>query len=400
MDREVKYRYVTEQDYNVVAGPDWPAYDQFQLHNGVPDFVYDEINTMLWNQKPFDDPAFCVLPFYGVEYPSKSVCCLMTSQANLAQVKTDMLNGVRPTECQHCWTLEDGGIKSDRLIKNETLDFYTKKDLINLYNDAKLDHNKVIHYKIDTDKICNATCVTCGSGASSSWAELERKNLGIITPRRKINITEANQLIDYTSAVAISFRGGEPLLSGTNFHILEKLLEHGNDHCFISFVTNGSIEISKKHQKLLARFKNMNFSFSIDGIGPVFEYMRYPLKWDQLQKNIQFCRKNNILISSNYTISNINILYHQQTTQWFKDNKIPYRNGYVSNPTYFRPGAFPIDIKEKIKSINPELSNLLKDTDHDEQDFKQMKQIISQQDSWKKIQIQDFLPEFAQLVNL
>lgn len=402
MDREVKYRYITEQDYNVVAGPDWPSYDQFQLHYDVPDFVYDEINTMLWNQKPFDDPAFCVLPFYGMEYPAGVACCLMSSHANLAQVKADMLNGRRPRDCQHCWTLEDSGVKSDRLIKNETLDFYAKKDLISLYNEATAGHNKTIHYKIDTNVTCNATCVTCGSGGSSAWAELERKNLGSsvpIVPVTEINNHEADQLVDYASAVAISFRGGEPLLSDTNFYILEKLLEHGNDQCFISFVTNGSIVLPRKYRDLVTKFKNMNFSFSIDGIGPVFEYMRYPLKWPRIQENINFCRDSGILVSSNYTVSNINIMYYEQTTQWFKDNKIPFRIGYVENP-HFRPGALPENIKEKIRSINPELSGILRSTNQDEQDFKRMKQVIIQQDHWKKIQIRDFLPEFAQLVNL
>lgn len=400
MDREVKYRYITEQDYNVVAGPDWPPYDQFQLHNGVPDFVYDEINTMLWNQKPFDDPAFCVLPFYGMEYPASTVCCYLPKQVDLKQIQRNMLDGIRPSACQHCWSLEDSGIKSDRLIKNETLDFYTKTDLTALYNRAKSGHNKTIHYKIDTNTTCNATCVTCGSDASSAWADLERKHLGIITPRQEISITEADRLIDYNSATAIIFRGGEPLLSATNFHILEKLLDQGNDHCFISFVTNGSVKIPQKHRDLLASFKNINFSFSIDGIGPVFEYMRYPLKWDQLQENIKFCRECNILISSNYTVSNINILYHQQTTQWFKDNKIPYRIGYVSGPAHFRPGALPENIKEKIRSELPETEGILTNTPYDDQDFKKMLQVIAQQDDWKKIRIQDFLPEFAQLVNL
>lgn len=403
MDREVKYRYVTEHDYNVVAGPDWPAYDQFQLHNGVPDFVYDEINTMLWNREPFTDPAFCVLPFYGMEYPDKTVCCLMTSQANLEQVKTDMLTGRRPRDCQHCWTLEDSGVKSDRLIKNETLDFYTKRDLINLYNDAKSGYNKTVHYKIDTNVTCNATCVTCGSGGSSAWAELERKNLGAsvpIVPVREINNHDADQLVDYTSAVAISFRGGEPLLSDTNFYILEKLLEHGNDQCFISFVTNGSITLPQKYRELVTKFKNMNFSFSIDGIGPVFEYMRYPLKWAKIQENINFCRDHNILVSSNYTVSNINIIYHEQTTQWFKDNKIPFRIGFVESPSQFGPSALPKDIKEKIKSKTPELAGMLTHSAQDDQNFEKMKQAIARQDSWKKIQIQDFLPEFVQLVNL
>ena len=147
MDREVKYRFFSKKDYNIVAGPDWPSYEQFQLHYNVPDFVYKEVDEMLWHQPPFDDPAFCVLPFYGIEYPTKTPCCLLAPEHDLDQVKNDMLAGIRTSACRHCWTNEDNNIKSDRLIKNETLSFYTNQDLIKIYNDAKNNLNKIVHYK-------------------------------------------------------------------------------------------------------------------------------------------------------------------------------------------------------------------------------------------------------------
>lgn len=397
MDKEVKYRYVNEADYHSVAGPDWPNFDQFQLHVNVPDFVYDEIDTMLFRKEPFQHPTFCVLPFYGHEYPKNTPCCVMSSDKDIDRVKQEMLNGIRSPECNHCWRLEDAGIKSDRLIKNESLDFYTS-DLEQLFNDCRAGKNKIIHYKIDASTVCNATCVTCGSDSSSAWAVLERKYTGITVPRKYLTNDEADQLIDYKSAVAISFRGGEPLLSDTNFYILEQLLKHNNNECFISYVTNGSIEIANERKQLLSKFKNVNFSFSIDGIGSVFEYMRYPLSWDKIQENIQFCRDSNILVSANYTASNINILYYNQTIKWFENNKIPYRIGYVENPRYFRPGALPMAIKQHLRQSNINLEIFLSHGTQDDVDFEEMKRQIIKQDMWKGISIQDYLPEFAQLI--
>jgi molybdenum cofactor biosynthesis enzyme MoaA len=397
LEQYLKYSYVPESDYVAVAGPDWPSYKQFQQHSNVPEFVYKEIDSMLWN-----NPAFCVLPFYGFEYPQNTPCCLMTSNGKIKidQVRLQMLNGQRPNECQHCWKLEDAGIKSDRLIKNETLDFYSGIDLVTLYNDAKNNKNKITHIKIDTSNTCNSTCVTCNSRASSSWGELEKKFLNITPQRRLITCEQADKLLDYESLKSISFRGGEPLLSDTNFYILEKLLEHNNADCFVSFVTNGSIKILKKHRDLVSKFKNMNVSFSIDGIGPVFEYMRYPLKWSQLLENIDFFREKNMLISANYTVSNINILYHQQTTAWFEQNNIPYRIGYVEDLEHFRPSSLPIEIKQYLTSKNKDLDCLLSHTPEDNKNFETMKQIIAQQDQWKSINIKNFLPEFADLVGL
>jgi hypothetical protein len=400
VEQYLKYSYVHESDYVAVAGPDWPNFKQFQQHLNVPEFVYKEIDSMLWNKQPFDKPAFCVLPFYGYEYPWNTECCLMTTNTNSDQVRQQMLNEQRPSECNHCWRLEDAGIKSDRMIKNETLDFYSGIDLETLYNDAKQNKNKITHIKIDTNNTCNATCVTCNSQSSSAWGELERKFLNIVPQRRLITCKQADELIDYGSIKSISFRGGEPLLSDTNFYILEKLLEHNNAECFVSFVTNGSIKILKKHRDLVSKFKNMNFSFSIDGIGPVFEYMRFPLKWSQLLENIDFCREKNILISSNYTVSNVNILYHKQTTSWFEQHGIPYRVGYVEQPTHFKPSALPVEVKNYLISNNNDLECLLTHCDQDNVDFETMKQVIVKQDQWKSININDFLPEFVKLINI
>ena len=400
MEQYLKYLYVQEPDYLSVAGPDWPSFKQFQQHLNVSDFVYKEIDLMLWNKQPFDDPAFCVLPFYGYEYPQNTECCLMTKNTNSDQVRHQMLNGQRPTECGHCWKLEDAGIKSDRMIKNETLDFYSGIDLVTLYDHAKNNKNKITHIKIDTSNTCNATCVTCGSNSSSAWGEIERKFLNIVPVRNSISPDQADKMIDYASVKSIIFRGGEPLLSNTNFYILEKLLENNNAECFISFVTNGSIKILTKHRELVSKFKNMNFSFSIDGVGSVFEYMRYPLQWDQLLENIDFCREKNILISSNYTVSNINVLYHTQTTGWLEKNNIPYRIGYVESPTHFRPSSLPLEVKHYLTTKNKNLECLLSHSNQDDINFETMKKVIAQQDQWKSINIKDFLPEFAELVGI
>jgi organic radical activating enzyme len=400
VEQYLKYSYVTESDYVAVAGPDWPDFKQFQQHLNVPEFVYKEIDSMLWNKQPFDDPAFCVLPFYGYEYPQNTECCLMSTWTNTDHVRQQMLNGQRPSECNHCWRLEDAGIKSDRMIKNETLDFYSGIDLVTLYNNAKQNKNKITHIKIDTNNTCNATCVTCNSRFSSAWGELERKFLNIVPQRQSIAPEQADTLIDYSSLKSILFRGGEPLLSDTNFHILEKLIEHNNTDCFVSFVTNGSIKILPKYRELVSRFKNTNFSFSIDGIESVFEYMRYPLQWSQLLENIDFCREKNILVSANYTVSNVNILYHKQTTTWFEQNGIPYRIGYAEQPAHFKPSSLPIEVKNYLVSQNNQLECLLTHCDQDDINFETMKQVIAEQDRWKSININDFLPEFVELIQL
>ena len=387
-----KYNYLTQRDYDAVAGPDWPSFVDFQQHISVPDFVYDEIDQMLVEPAPFDHPSFCVLPFYGWEYPLDTACCLLPKNHDLQQIQKDMLNGVRPQSCAKCWNLEDRGIKSDRQLKNETVDFYLDTNIQDLFADATQAKHKVLHYKIDTSNTCNAACITCDSYSSSSWSEILKKNRQAHRRNWQILPHSIDQKINYTATKLITFRGGEPLLSKTNFHILKQLIKVDNTNCFISFQTNGSITPTTDQEIILKHFKNLNFSFSIDGVGPVFEYLRYPLKWKDLEKNIAWCRQRNIGVSANYTVSNLNVFYHQQTTSWFKENNINYQLNPVYDPDCFRPSALPDHVKDQIDF------NFI-DHDEDQKNYAVFKQNIAKQDSWKGISLKDYLPELSKLLD-
>jgi hypothetical protein len=297
--------------------------------------------------------------------------------------------------------LEDQGLISDRLIKNKSIDHYLQKDIQQLIAECGQGKNSVIHYKIDGNNTCNSTCVTCDSNYSSAWAQLERKNGK--TPRKTWSISpvKLDSTVDYSTAVSMGFRGGEPLLSDNTWHVLEKLLQADNTSCFVNFTTNGSIPLTNQQKNIISKFKNVNFNFSIDGVGSVFEYLRYPLQWQDLERNLQYCRDNNIMISATYTISNLNILYHLQTKSWFENNQIIYSQNPVYFPAHFRPAALPKKIKDQIRQQQNETTTdflLGSHTPEDDEHYELFKHNIAQQDAWKGIQIKNYLPELVNLV--
>lgn len=396
-----KYSYITQADYEAASDPKWPPFSTFIKHQQIPDFVYAEIDARLAPPVQFSHPSFCVLPFYGIEYPQNTPCCLTPVGCSRETIKNEMLNGLRPIACKKCWTIEDAGLKSDRLIKNETLDFYYDRNIQGLYQECLGGNSKIVHYKIDTNNVCNLTCVTCGSNSSSAWAKLEQANNVIPRKTWQLEPADVDTLIDYSTAKSIGFRGGEPFMSKTNFYILEQLLKYKNTNCFISFTTNGTFSLTQKQKKLIANFPNMNFCFSIDGVGPVFEYLRFPARFSQIENNIKFCRDNGIIIGVSYTISNLNILYHSQTVQWFKDNQLEFLNNIVYNPNCFRPSALPEQVKQQIINRNSiDLSNFLgTHTNKDDVDYVQFRKEIEKQDKWKNIQLRHYLPELASLLD-
>lgn len=387
-----KYKFVTESDYLAVAGPDWPNFEKFCSHQDIDSNVYNEIDQMLIPPKTFDHPTFCVNPFYARELPDETSCCLLPKEHDIEDIKQKMIQGIRHPDCEICYKLEDSGQDSDRLIKNRSIDHWANINVETLYRDAIDGNSREIMYKIDTSNACNSTCVTCGSGASTSWAKLEQQNNIIPTTPWNLEVDEID--IDYVNAKMLGFRGGEPLLSQTNFAMLEKLLDVGNTDCFISFTTNTSVRPTKRQANILKSFKNIDMNFSIDGTGTVFEYMRYPLKWQVCLDNLEWCRQQGFGVSVSYTVSNLNIQHYAETIEWFESNNLPYLFNPVCMPTWFRPSALPESIKTQIWNQNPlpELKSFLcNHTTQDDVDYERAKAEVSKQDSWKGISYKDYI---------
>ena len=397
------YSNISQQDYESVAGNSWPTFNEFITQKNIPDFVYSELSELLVESENSAPANFCVLPFYGYEFPLNTPCCLMTNNEPIEEVQRLMLQGERPSSCEKCWKLEDAGLESDRLLKNGMLDSWTDTSIDSLFNDCVEGNNKILSYKIDTSNTCNAACVTCGPGSSSTWAKLFAKNK-TSTKYKSWQITpeQTRDFVNYSSAKTISFRGGEPFLSKTNFYILEQLIKNNNTDCFISFVTNGGSQLNDRQKEILKNFKNLNFCFSIDGVGGVFEYLRWPLSWDILLGNIAWAKENNIDVSVSYTISNINLIYLKDTIKWFNENNIKYILNPVESPAVFTPSTLPLKMKSQLKDLLGDTvpSEWFDHTEEDDKNFELFKLEIKKQDLWKNITINDMLPEFAHLAEI
>jgi sulfatase maturation enzyme AslB (radical SAM superfamily) len=350
--------------------------------------------------------TFCVLPWFGKEITWGSVethCCLLPKKYDIKKIQTQMLNGEKPVECQKCWNLEANGLQSDRQLKNSALDWYWDRDLGSIKQDAEQGLEKVLMLKLFTSFTCNATCVSCGSHLSSSWGQLEHRMDPRIPIKRyySVDLNDVIKSVDLKDLKMLSLVGGEPLYEKKNFELLELLLERGNDSVFISIVTNGSTSLTDRQKLVLSKFKNLNFCVSIDGTGPVFEYLRFPLKWNDILENLKFFNTISKEVSANYTLSNLNVLYHNETVAWFKENNIPYSNNPVYSPAWLQPRALPVSVKQVLKQQ-------LSDSDYqtyigthlveDDRNFAKFLTEIKKQDVAKQIRMADYVPEFAELI--
>jgi len=341
--------------------------------------------------------TFCVLPWYSLELPLKSPCCLLPRDTDVDQLKHDLLSGIKSPACTKCWTIESYGNKSRRQFENEFLDYKLNLDLISIQNDCRTKKIDPILYQITTSNLCNQACVSCNSTFSSKWNEIERKMGQQPMPLRSVELSNLD--INYSTAKRVSLLGGEPLFDPTTFEILEELIRHKNTDCYISIVTNGSITLKQQQLDLLSKFTDLNICVSIDGVGPKFEYLRWPTKWSMLLNNLKQYHAITKNISISYTISSINALYYNETVEWFTNNNLRYNHNIVSFPNWLSLKNMPSEFKQRLFKNKNFISNYC-DITGEEISIELVKSQILNQDRVKKISIRNYMPEAADLLGI
>lgn len=231
--------------------------------------------------------------------------------------------------CDTCYRAEKEGHYSRRNTINAMFENTNQSALVNL------DYN--------VDPICNAKCIICSSYYSSAWAA-EDQQFGVNKKHNRFfSNTRHNQLsqtIDLTTVKKIYFNGGEPMLSNEPRAMLQRLKSIGRlSEVAVHFNTNGSIEPSEEMIELWSQCRAVTVIFSIDGTGPAFEYIRNPLKWNQIEKVVdQFGSLNlpNYFINIGYTAGIHNVDIIENTYQWFinKSNNWKFRHDFAVHPCF------------------------------------------------------------------
>jgi hypothetical protein len=340
--------------------------------------------------------TFCVLPWYGKEISRNTKpCCLLPVDHDIEDIKKTLLSGQQHPACQKCWDVESSGQTSRRQQENKFLDYKLDRDLEKIQQDCIDKKSTTLLYQVNTSNLCNQACVTCNSSFSTKWQELDRQmNIVQVSPPP---IDDFSKKIDYANAKRIEILGGEPLFDPVSLQLLDQLLINNNRDCFISVVTNGSITLKPTQIDKLKQLNDLNICVSIDGIESVFEYMRWPGKWAKLLENIEQYRSIAKTITVSYTISAVNALYYDQTTEWFNNNNLSYNHNIAVGPAWVSLNNMPVSLKHILSQKNNFVSNFCKINGNETPMSIFSKNLIAQ-DQAKKINIQDYMPELASII--
>jgi MoaA/NifB/PqqE/SkfB family radical SAM enzyme len=220
---------------------------------------------------------------------------------SLNEIREAMLRGERPDVCSFCWNLEDKNRISSRQRAN---------------NDYKTRELKLTSYDLRNDDTCNLSCRMCNPMNSTTkqkeWNALERGYF-------KSNSIATLDIINIDTVEHLYMAGGEPFLNPELETFLDKCIQQDRLHVKLQFNTNCSTN-SKNLITKLKLFDNIHIIASCDGYGEMFEYIRYPHKWNKFVKNLEIYKEFSKSICFNVTIMNYNIDSLHVLINWIEEN--------------------------------------------------------------------------------
>lgn len=226
----------------------------------------------------------------------------------------------------------------------------------------------IVKLEIVLDTTCNAACIQCGEAQSSLWRKeiYHNKKIYHIQPEHQIEsrVELLKKSIDFSKVKFFHFWGGEPLLTDTHLRFLREI--ENPEEVNISYTTNCSIFPDQEVLDLWSKFKKVKIGLSIDGTEDKFHYIRWPLKWDKVQRNIVDFRDNtpeNVIYHINCCIIPLNVLYVDELGEWLDINFPKNKNGTRVSYNFIR-GEGTMDIAKTPMSLREEVWKRLPDN-HD-----------------------------------
>jgi sulfatase maturation enzyme AslB (radical SAM superfamily) len=228
--------------------------------------------------------------------------------------------------------------------------------------------NDIHKIEVVLDTTCNAACIQCGEDQSSLWRkqmqDASTKKIFHIQPEPQIdaNIKKIKEIVDLSKVKEYHFWGGEPLLTDTHLKFLREI--ENPEEVSLAYTTNGSIFPKDEVLELWSKFKDIAIGISIDGIEDKFEYIRWPLKWEKVVRNISDFKNNsplNIWFHINCCIIPLNVLYVKELGLWLSENFKTNKRGDIVSYNFIR-GEGTMDIANTPMSLREEVFKTLSET--------------------------------------
>jgi sulfatase maturation enzyme AslB (radical SAM superfamily) len=306
----------------------------------------------------------------------------------MKEVRETMLSNKWHPDCSMCEEQEKNGLPS---LRTRAMAVPNKEPKLT-YLDVRLSNK------------CNLGCRMCSPSFSSLIAE-ER---GI-----KSNYSWSKGALEQIKKIdnlqVLYITGGEPLLVKENYILLENLVETGASKRILLILNTNCTVFPDKFINLILKFEKVLVNLSIDGIGKVQEYIRWPSKWETIENvfhqwlNLRTDHEK-VKIHLTPVIQLLNAPYIDEYLNYFSnylDLDAIIDPIILEQPDYFDLSHAPQHVWDLIdtQQINSiKIKNIIekkKNSRVEDQWFEHGVIFLQNQDKLRKINIEDYQPYFG-----
>lgn len=374
---------------------------------------------MKWNEVK-NTESFCILPFIHAATLTDGqtpLCCVSESSSSVSlnqstlkdhwnseyirSVRKDMLSGKKVTDCRRCYEEEKSGCRSHRLIENKAWEEKLGPQHIDsILEEVSTDGmipTGIITVDLRLGNTCNLQCIMCQPRESSKWKaatpslikEIHHPEL-FSEWKNKSNIQSQNfewykneKFWNHLKSHLPSLKeliigGGEPMLIKEHLEFIKYCVESGDSkHIHLRYHTNLTV-FPEEMIPYWEAFEKVEFLASIDGLGGIGEYIRYPSQWEMVKENLFKVDqlKENIELRILFSVNALNMHHVPDFVSWvlkqnFKKSKnYPTFQGFVTPgivhwPKYLSVKVLPVSIKREISKNWDQMKNHFQGEDFD-----------------------------------
>lgn len=250
----------------------------------------------------------------------------------LKEVQESFKNNQPHPGCHKCWETEKANQTS--LRKRTAKDYQLMKATGTTPSDSPID------IEIQLGNLCNLKCIMCHE-ASSSAILAENQKLGIAKYSQKDFAWTPDAYKNLEKLIAtrpkiINVRGGEPLYNKDLLSIIENFPDDIFKNTLLHITTNAT-QWSDRWQKALSKFRVVRVMLSIDAVGELYEYIRFPASWKEVDDNIQEMQSMpSLKLMVNSVVQNLNISTIGDLVAWANQRNLFISFSQLLVPEYLR----------------------------------------------------------------
>ena len=235
------------------------------------------------------------LPANACAYPFKAEmlmhgqpatpCCrfhtrFLPDDKSFTEIRETMMRNEWHPGCYKC--------KSDEEMKGSSM----RTDADEFFDDFT-DTVRLEYLEITVGRLCNLACLSCGAEFSHTW-DKDELALGISSPEKIKKLKEVQEYdldnLDLDKLKHVKFikvTGGEPFLHRQFLNLVVRLADSGiAEQIDLEIFTNCTWFPKKLELDALLKFKRIQLSPSIDGVGTTNDLLRYPSKWNKIETTL------------------------------------------------------------------------------------------------------------------